>query len=361
MKRYLLGFFLTLFVVALPSNLPAQMPELKPLRNTPDPTPPKDPHKFTFILAGDNRPDKAMCSSDAGKSKQKPCPPTAVVQQIFEDITQQSPAFVLWTGDVISGKDPTSSKNISEEYKAFLAVAASGKASVYNAPGNHEMNDKNNCPNETMVKFYLKYTGPSSGAQKLPYGSFDYGDSHFIALDSDEDTPTKSDPCNCSHFTGDDKPPGYISQTQMDALAADLKANKDKDHIFIFLHRPLEAYKSDDQLCSANVSTMQALFKQYPNISYVVAGHEHMYYNVEGATDEAKFYDSPPPRTDPDSSGPYYLISGGAGAPLKNIKFNGQKIPSFFHFIVFTVDKSTVTAHMVRLDIPEKSKVEDDN
>lgn len=356
MKRSLLGFLLPLFLVAVPSNSLAQLPELKPLKNTPTPTPPKDPHKFTFILAGDNRPDKSMCSSDADKSKKDPCPPTAVVQQIFKDIKQQSPAFVLWTGDVISGKDPDSPKDISEEYKAFLAVAASGNAAVYNAPGNHEMNDKNNCPNKTMVKLYLKDTD-----QKAPYGSFDYGDSHFIALDSDEDTPTKSDPCNCSHFTGDDKPPGYISQTQMDALAADLKANKDKDHIFIFLHRPLVAYKSDDQLCSANVSAMQALFKQYPNVSYVVAGHEHMYYNPQGTDDQAKFYDPPPSRTDPDSSGPYYLISGGAGAPLKNIKFNGQKIPSFFHYIVFTVDKSTVTAQIVKVDISQKTNVEDDN
>jgi hypothetical protein len=356
MKRFALGFLLTLFVVALPANSLAQMPELKPLKGTPNPTPPKDPHSFTFILAGDNRPDKAMCSSDADKSKKAPCPPTAVVQQLFQDIKQQSPAFVLWTGDVISGKDPDSPKNISEEYKAFLAVAASGKAAVYNAPGNHEMNDKNNCPNESMVKFYLKDTD-----QKNPYGSFDYGDSHFIALDSDEDTPKKSDPCNCSHFTGDDKPPGYISQQQMDALAEDLKANKDKDHIFIFLHRPLEAYKSDDLLCSSNVSAMQALFKQYPNISYVVAGHEHMYYNLQGANDQAKFYDSPPSRTDPDSSGPYYLVSGGAGAPLKSIKVNGEKTKSFFHYLVFTVDKSTVTAQMVKLNIPEKSKVEDDN
>jgi hypothetical protein len=356
MKRCLMGFLLTLSFVALPSNSLAQMPGLKPLKNTPNPTPPTDPHRFTFIFAGDNRPDKSTCSSNADQSKKKPCPPTAVVQQIFKDIKQQSPAFVLWTGDVISGKDPDSPQNISEEYKAFLAVAASGNAAVYNAPGNHEMNDKNNCPNKTMLKLYLKDTD-----QKASYGSFDYGDSHFIALNSDEDTPTKSDPCNCSNFTGDDKPPGYISQQQMDALAADLKANKDKDHIFIFLHRPLEAYKSDDQLCSANVSAMQTLFKHYPNISYVVAGHEHMYYNLQGTDDQAKFYGAPPSRTDPNPSGPYYLISGGAGAPLKNIKFNGEKIPSFFHFIVFTVEKSTVTAQVVKVDISQKTNVEDDN
>jgi len=337
-KHFATGIFLTLFLLTFPHATLAQLPPLQPLKGTPAPPTPKDPKKFTFILAGDNRPDKSMCPLDGKKS---PCPPTDTVKKIFENIKKKSPAFVLWTGDVISGKDPDSPQDIHDEYKDFLQVAASGNAAVYNAPGNHEMNDKSNCPNSTMLDLYLKDT-----SQAQPYGSFDYGDSHFIALDSDEDTPTTSDSCNCSKFTGDDKPPGYISKTQMDALIADLSANAKKAHIFIFLHRPLEAYKQADQLCPANVAQMQTLFQQYPNVSYVVAGHEHLYYNLQGATESAKFYDPPPTRNDPDSSGPYYLVSGGAGAPLKSIKVGGEKKKSFYHYLIFNVDHAAVSVQL---------------
>ncbi|MGD0989532.1 MAG: metallophosphoesterase [Candidatus Sulfotelmatobacter sp.] len=357
MKRFVLAFFLTLLLVGFPASTLAQLPTLKPLKGTPDPKSPKDPKKFTFILAGDNRPEDAMCKDAADKSgKEKPCPPTAAVVEIFKQIKKQSPTFVLWTGDIISGKDPDTSI-LETEYKDFLEVAQNGNAAVFNGPGNHEMNTKNNCPDTTtLLPAYLKYTD-----QKAPYGSFDYGDSHFIALNSDENTPTTSDPCNCSKFTGDDKPPGYISAAQLQLLSDDLAANKTKDHIFIFLHRPLDAYKSDDQLCSSNVSAMQALFKEYPNVSYVVAGHEHMYYNPQGTTEQAKFYEPPPARTDPSSAGPFYLVSGGAGAPLKKFEYNGKKTKSFYHYLIFTVDKSTVTVQLIKTKVKEAAKAEDDN
>jgi len=320
MKPLVSVFFLALLV--FPASGFAQLPPLKPLKGTPAPSAPKDPDKFTFILAGDNRPEK---SAD---------PPTDVTQQIFNEIKKQSPAFVLWTGDVIYGKDPSSPDAIGAQYEAFLKVAATGNAAVYNAPGNHEMNDKSNCPNSQMLTYYLDDTD-----QKQPYGAFDYGDSHFIALDSDEDTPA-GDPCNCSSQPGGSKPPGYISDTQMAMLAKDLEANKTKAHIFIFLHRPLVGYKGADQLCPANVSAMQNLFKQYRTISYVVAGHQHMYYNPQGPD----IFKDPPVRKDPAKK-PYYLVSGGGGAPLKG--------KGFYHYLVFTVDKAKVSVQVVPVDATE--------
>jgi 3',5'-cyclic AMP phosphodiesterase CpdA len=358
MKNFVLAFFVTLLLVFFSASTLAQLPPLAPLKHTPEPKPPKDPHKFTFILAGDNRPENAMCKDDKDKDKsgkEKPCPPTAAVVEIFKQIKKQSPAFVLWTGDIIAGKDPDTGI-LHTEYREFLDVARTGDAAVFNAPGNHEMNTKNNCPDtKTLLPAYLKDTD-----QKAPYGSFDYGDSHFIALNSDEDTPTTSDLCNCTKFPKPASPPGYIGAAQMQMLADDLAANKNKDHIFIFLHRPLEAYKSDDQLCSGNVSAMQALFKQYPNVSYVVAGHEHMYYNPQATTAEAKFYDPPPAHT-PSSSGPFYLVSGGAGAPLKSFELNGKKTKSFYHYLIFTVDKATVNVEVKKVKVKKNTKAEDDN
>jgi hypothetical protein len=319
MKKLALGFFLALFAISTTAF--TQLPALKPLKSTPDPTTPKDPDKFTFILAGDNRPDK---SSD---------PPTETVKIIFKAIKKQSPAFVLWTGDIISGKDPTGP--ITQQYEDFLKIAAKGNAAVFNAPGNHELDDKDNCPNDTMLGLYKSDT-----SQTQPYGSFDYGNSHFIALDSDEPAPA-GDACNCSSQTAgkdkDDKPTGYISANQIELLKQDLKANKSKAHIFIFLHRPLVGYEGKDQLCPANVTDMQTMFKDYHNVSFVVAGHQHMYYNPQGKDE----FGPPPKRKDPAKK-PFYLVSGGGGAPLHK--------KGFYHYLIFSVDKDTVSVQVVPVD-----------
>jgi len=325
MKRFTRSIFLLLFLCAIKTLAVGQMPDLKPLKGTPSPSPPRDPDHFVFIVAGDNRP---AAEQD---------PQGAVVRKIFDDIRKEGPAFVLWSGDAIYGKNPGAPKKIDAEYKEFLGLAASGGAAVYNAPGNHEMDDHKNCPSGTMLKLYLADTG-----QDKPYGAFTYGNSRFIAMNSDEGSPPGE--CECSSQPSGTKPPGFISQNQMRLLKQDLDANKDKAHIFIFMHRPIEGYKSEDQLCAQNVTELQALFKKYPNLSYVLAGHEHMYFNPQGP----KKFGPPPERTDP-SQPPYYLVSGGAGAPLKKNK-------GFYHYLIFTVDGNKVRVQVVPVEEKDENK-----
>jgi hypothetical protein len=320
MKHFAAALSLALLLSAT-SLADDKMPDLKPLKGTSSLPSAKNPDNFVFILTGDNRPEAA---SD---------PPTGIVKVIFKEIKKRAPVFVLWTGDIVYGKDSKDPDKVAQEYKDFLKLAAGANAPIFNAPGNHEMNDKNNCPSAKLLSLYLDDALPDKPDK--PYGSFDYGDSHFIALNSDEDAPS-GDSCNCASQPKDSKPPGYISQSQMDLLASDLEANKKKAHIFIFLHRPLEGYKGEDQLCPKNVSDMQDLFKKYPNVSYVVAGHQHMYYNPQDPE-----FGAPPARTDP-SQPPYYLVSGGAGAPLKK--------KGFYHYLIFTVDGSKVSVEVVPVE-----------
>jgi hypothetical protein len=316
-----------LALAAITASCFGQMPELKPLKGTGSPADVKDKDHFVFIVAGDNRPDKATD------------PVTPVAEEIFKQIKKKGPVFVLWSGDTIYGKNPDDHKKINEEYKEFLTVAATGETPLYNAPGNHEMADHDNCPNAKMLKWYLEDTG-----QDEPYGAFNYGDSRFIALNSDDDgTPPEG--CDCLKQPKGTKPPGFIGEKQMELLKKDLEANSKKAHIFLFLHRPLEGYKSEDQLCAANVAEMKKLFKDHPNVSYVVAGHQHMYYNAQGS--EKKQFCAPPERTDPGPK-PYYLVSGGAGAPLKS--------KGFYHYLIFTVDGSKVSVEVV--PVMDKSKCE---
>lgn len=326
MKRFPIGLSVALLFaivcVAAAGATPAAtsaMPDLTPLKGTPDPVPPADKDKFTFIVAGDNRPHH---SSD---------PQGDEVKEIFDDINAAKPAFVLWSGDTISGKDPKNPTRIVDEYKEFLAIAKTGGVAVYNAPGNHEMADKTNCPSAEMLKLYL-----DNNKQNQPYGAFTYGHSRFIALDTDDDEGPPPAGCSC---TQGGQPSGFIGKTQLKLLEDDLAANTDKAHIFIFMHRPLKGYQGQAQLCPDNVTYIQNMFKKYTNVSFVLAGHQHLYYNPQGPND----FGPPPERTDP-SQPPYYLVTGGAGAPLDS--------GGFYNYLIFKIDGDKVRVKVVAL--PEK-------
>ncbi|HEY4678070.1 MAG TPA: metallophosphoesterase [Candidatus Angelobacter sp.] len=311
----------------------AQMPALSPLPKTGSLSQPPDPNIFTFVIAGDNRPANSSCP-------QPPIPGT-----IFADVHEMKPpaAFVLWTGDTISGKDPDR-KVLKKQYKEFLAIAATAGVPVFNAPGNHEMDEKDEVPSSKMKERYRQYMAET-------YGAFNYGNSRFIALDSENEPPTGTLTKDMSTAEGATKhqPPGYITQKQLDLLKADLEANKDKAHIVIFMHHPVMPYGGDKSgLDPASVKALQELFAGdkkkkipgYTNVSYVVSGHEHMYFNPQG--DPNKFTD-PPSRTDP-SQPPYYLISGGGGAPLKK-----DTPGSFYHYLIFKVNGAQITPTLVKV------------
>ncbi|MGO9274166.1 MAG: metallophosphoesterase family protein [Terriglobia bacterium] len=320
-----------------------QFPSLSPLPSTGSLQPASDPHKFTFLVAGDNRPCK---SSD---------PQSSTPQTIFAAAVKLNPTFVLWTGDSIYGKDkcdgpssdPCHSSTIDKEYQAFFVIAKKAGVPVFNAPGNHEMDNKEDVPNPTMQALYAKYAAQ-------PYGSFDYGDSHFIALNTEEVAPsgtTKSARAVVDSSTSSTTlDPGYVSKKQLKELDEDLKANGDKKHIFVFMHHPIEPYKKDDGLDKKSAEALKAIFAKYDNISYVLSGHEHMYFNPQGK----KGTDPPPDRTDPSKDPPYYIVTGGGGAPLSGTSTCGStdsKVPgAFYHYLVFEVDHDKVKAKLKKLD-----------
>ena len=324
MKKQASIFFglLLVFAVQLSATAFGQMPTLSPLLTTRPLSPPADNDKFTFIMAGDNRPLNAGC-------KQPP-----VVAKIFADIHEKNPAFVLWIGDTISGKNPDESV-LQKEYAKFLEIAVSGGVPIFNAPGNHEMDDHDEVPSDAMKSFYRKYMGET-------YGAFNYGNSRFIALDSEnEPTPAKlKKQPSVAEGAVKNSPPGFITEKQLTLLDADLDANRDKKHIILFMHHPPEPYGKKSGLFEPNAKKLKKIFRKYKNISYVVAGHEHMYYNPQGGKKNP--FADPPARKDP-SQPPYYLISGGAGAPLR--KNTGG---SFNHYIVFQVDSDTITPTLVK-------------
>jgi Calcineurin-like phosphoesterase len=319
----LLALFVCGGVLSQPSR--AQTSALAPLPGT-GTLSPSHTDTFTFVAAGDNRPDTSGAIQQAATPK-----------QIFCAVRALKPVFVMWTGDTISGKDPKDETLIQQQYAEFFRIAQTGRVPVFNAPGNHELDNKQNVPNAKMQQWYEQTT------QTKSYGSFDYGNAHFVALNTDDLRPSTGKKKHKKKNA--DLDTGYVGQAQLEWLKADLKANEDKAHIFIFMHRPIKPYQSKDGLDGASAAALQKLFAKRNNISYVVAGHEHMYYNPQSKSG----FGQPPARTDPAAVPPYYLVSGGAGAPLKGSKDKHPPAGSFYHYLVFSVQQAQVSVQLIKV------------
>jgi 3',5'-cyclic AMP phosphodiesterase CpdA len=199
------------------------------------------------------------------------------------------------------------------------------------------MDDSTETPSKTMKDLYRKYMAGT-------YGAFSYGNTRFIAFDSENEPSSATKSVTTAEGEAKTQAPGAITKTQLKLLKQDLDANKNMAHVIIFMHHPVEPYEGKDGLDSASVKALQDLFAdpKYKNVSYVISGHEHMYFNPQGPKDQ---FTPPPARTDP-AQPPTYLVSGGAGAPLKS-----NTPGSFFHYLVFTVNGNQITPSLIK--VPE--------
>ncbi len=350
-NRYLtaMSLLMLLFAVAH-AQTGTGFPPLPSVPGTPQLTDDPQSTHFTFIAAGDNRPAMPTDSQ----------PPT--LAQILKDSTRFKPAFMLWSGDTIAGFRILGKKmhraTLVAQYEAFFKIVSNAGAPIFNSPGNHEMDslDKTNhgnieTPDAEMQQLYLDEMQYPANAP--PYGAFNYGNSRFIAVDTEE-VPSMLTLRSPGKLVANNVQldPGYVTATQLKLLASDLKANQNKAHIFIFMHHPIKPARKGSRLDKDTADELEALFAQYPNVSFVIAAHEHLYYNASGTTL------NPASRTNPASGGPGYLVSGGAGAPLDSCPSAGQNCSSTHHYLVFEVNGDTVDVKVVILSPPIKKKTD---
>lgn len=339
-----------LFVMLLSTVAHGQsdvFPKLQPVPGTGKLSDDPQTTQFTFIAAGDNRP--------AGNTIKQP----KTLAHILKDARQSKPAFILWSGDTIAGfriaGKKMHHKTLEAQYEEFFRHAAKAGVPMFNSPGNHEMDLVNKSkegtvetPDEKMQALYLKMMKYPEGAP--PYGAFNYGNSRFIAVDTEEVPPVTAVRSEGKEVAKKLKlDPGFVSMQQMELLAADLEANKDKDHIFVFMHHPIKPAKKGSRLNKENADQLEALFAKYKNVSYVIAAHEHLYFNASG--DNLK----PPSKVSHSSDGPAYIVSGGAGAPLDSCPSGAEKnCSSAYHYLVFEVNGKKVDVKVVI--VPAKVK-----
>ena len=330
--RYLLALFCAMLsstAAYAQGGFPALPPVPKTGQLSDDPT----KTNFTFIAAGDNRPATSKS------------PQPATLSQILKDSKKHNPTFMIWSGDIIAGfrtaGKPMHKPTLEKQYKEFFKIAATAGVPIFNTPGNHEMdviskpskNEHVETPDDKMQALYLKMMKYPANAPA--YGAFNYGNSRFIAVDTEEVPPitaVRSEGKTVAKKLKLD--PGFVSLQQLELLTADLEANKGKAHIFVFMHHPIQPAKKGSRLNKENADALEALFAQYPNVSYVIAAHEHIYFNAGGG-----------------KGAPIYVVSGGAGAPLDSCPRDaGKNCSNTHHYLVFSVAGSEVTMKMVKVN-----------
>jgi hypothetical protein len=257
-------------------------------------TAPADPDHFMFVVGGDNR------STGHGY----PMPP--VWAEICREIGLVHPAFVLTTGDCIEGYGDTPAE-ANAEYDVFLQDVALTGVPVYCAPGNHEFS-----LNPELLPVYEKRIG------RL-YGSFDYGHSHFIAVNSNPVGPD-------GKVVG-----GSIDEAGFAWLERDLEANKGAANTFVFLHHYVFGPPDPDTptldtgfVDTATRDRFHALMVKY-KVRAVFCGHNHIYWHTV-------------------KDGVDYYISGGGGAPLDADPEHG----GYLHYVTVQVDGTKLTTQVLQ-------------
>ncbi len=216
-------------------------------------------------------------------------------QAVVEGIIPTKPDFVVNTGDLVGeGGSVYDWDKFFEIEKPLLKSSP-----LYPCFGNHEERGGG----EYLFKGYFSL--PESTASGLYY-SFNYGNSHFIIINTEGNITAGSD--------------------QYNWVANDLAAaggNHDIVHIFAFFHRP--AYSSGRHGGNDGISitdTLVPLFELY-DVDIVFSGHDHDY---ERCQDPGLDRDQP--------EGTVYIVTGGGGAPLYSID-EENKLANPFYIGIF--------------------------
>ncbi|MCK4560361.1 MAG: metallophosphoesterase [Calditrichia bacterium] len=192
---------------------------------------------------------------------------------VVNRIIALNPKLVLNTGDLVEEGNSQYQWDIYFDTIKDLA----NNTPIYSSAGNHEAESP-----LYYNQFFLPHNNPDSTEK---YYSFDYGNSHFIALNT-----------NISYQVG---------SAQYTWLESDLDAASSAAFTFVFFHHP--PYCSGTSHGSdLNVRrTLCPLFETY-GVDMVFNGHEHIYE-----------------RTIP-INGITYVVTGGGGAPLSSVGSRGS-------------------------------------
>lgn len=242
-------------------------------------TPPSGPEPYHFVVYGDNRtrPD--------------------VHRKVMGTLVNRGiPDFVLQTGDMVADGNDTSLWPVFFDIEKTLLR----QTSIFAALGNHERNSHD----------YYEFFQATA-----PYYSFDWGNGHFIVINSDIENVSKKQ---------SEKDAFWAEQTRW--LEEDLKAHQDVAFRFVSAHHPPFTAVARRQGDNPQMTALVPMLEKY-RVTAAFFGHDHNYQHYL-------------------KNGIHYVITGGGGAPLYDVDKPPaditQKVVSIENFVSVSVDGKTI-------------------
>jgi len=238
---------------------------------------------FTFVVYGDSR------------SYPK------IHRQIVEGMLDASPDLIIHTGDLVANGKKYQQWG-EQSFTPLTGVI--DHIPIFPSLGNHDKNGD---------YYYAFFSLPDNGTKKFreAWYSFDYGDAHFVALDSNREYKPDS--------------------IQTKWLEKDLAASR-ATWKFVFFHHPL--YSSGEHKSSLKHRDAWAkLFMKY-GVDIVFNGHDHIYERTYPIASISAPSLKPVP----------YVVTGGGGAELHKTQPQlwTAHSESTHHFIVVKVNDNTL-------------------
>jgi hypothetical protein len=233
---------------------------------------------FRFVAYGDNRTQPAKHAA------------------VLASMQKFKPDFIVQTGDQVA--DGTNESQWDEFWQ--IASKALSKTAYYPSLGNHE---RNGSP-------YYKYF-----AVPQEY-SFDYGDIHFVAMDSNRSEAE------------------YAKQNEW--LRKDLLAHQSAKWRVVFFHHTVHTCVDKPGRRAESIERAKRLEPIFAegHVQLVINGHDHDYQRHV-------------------SKGVTYLVTGGGGAPLYDVTPDTpyvKKAEKTHHHCELTVNGDTISVSAVRPD-----------
>jgi acid phosphatase type 7 len=225
-------------------------------------------------------------------------------QRVIDAMIRHSePDFVLHTGDLIQDGYNAA------EWPTFFGIEREllRRTVFFPVLGNHERNNR---------RFYDFFDVTT------PYYSFNWGNAHFVILDSDVQNWNPADTVRRAFW---DEQASWLEQ--------DLSKNK-AAFTFVTMHHPPFTVNQRAEHMSKETPTLVPMFEKY-GVTAVLAGHDHNYqHHVR--------------------NGIHYIVTGGGGAPLAETKTPlpnlTVKMESIEHFVPVKVNGKTARIQAIALD-----------
>jgi len=264
------------------------------------------PGPFRFLVFGD---------SGTGSLEQR---------SLAQLILRERPALVLHTGDLAYTRG-TFLQMLTRYLDIYQDLFK--RAPVFPTPGNHEYETESAAP-------YLALHAPPTDGVPLPdrgrYYSFDWGDAHFVSLD------TNLPLARAVQGSG----------AMLQWLDQDLTRSRRPWRMALLHHAPYPTSIHENDATSALVRAHIVPILERHNVQLVFSGHEHNYQHSK-----------PLRGGQPVESGPatVYVISGGGGAALYPVVPRPPLAyaESAHHYIRVDVEGPRLTLQAVRIDSQE--------